>query len=314
MLKQIYKINFILFLVFAVLSPFDALAFEVIKFPETQIKNDFVVSPAKMEIVMKPGERQKQYITVLNRFGEDYNFTVTVEDFSPSKDSGNPVLEENKVSDTFSFKNYVKPDANSFFLRQGSQARIVIDVALPNNISPGGKYSAVLISASPRQKVDSATTIVSRIGSLLLVKVDGVVEESGQLSNFVFKDRKFWISYKNDGNVHLNSYGIIEIKNEAGVLVETIQIDPWIILPGSTRSRFLLLSGEIPNGKYIAKALINRGYKDIIDSKEISFRLGAIPVISEVKYTDDDLDIGYYVAGLFAILLVFVWVVFRKRR
>ena len=201
---------------------------------------------------------------------------------------------------------------------------MAVTISVPKNVPPGGRYAAILISASPRQKSASATTIISRIGSLLLVKVDGVVEENGQLSNFVFKDGGFWISYKNEGNIHLDPYGVIEIKSaiggpasgwkEAGNLVETVQIDPWIILPGSTRSRPLTLSGELPDGKYVAKIMLNRGYKDIVDSKEFSFRLGPIPISSEIPEADVDFNIWYYIIILAVGLVVLFGVRFMRKK
>ncbi|MEK7066655.1 MAG: hypothetical protein AAB965_03760, partial [Patescibacteria group bacterium] len=213
-MKIIRKFSLTILVFSAFLLPNNVLAFDVVNLPDTLVKDDFIVSPAKTEIVMSPGDKIVKYITILNRFGVDYNFSVTAEDFSPDKESGNPVLNGGVVLDRFfSLKNYIKPDADSFFLRQGSRATVAITISVPKNAPPGGRYAAVLIGASPRQKTDSQTTIISRIGSLFLVRVNGVAEENGHLTNFIFKDGKFWISYRNDGNIHLNSYGVVEIED-----------------------------------------------------------------------------------------------------
>lgn len=292
-------------------SPQSVFALEVSKIPETEVVGNFMVAPAKIETVVEPGEKQIKYITVLNRFGSDYSFNVEVKDFSPSKDSGGPILgEKYPSSGDFSLKSYIKPEVKSFSLHHGSQARIAINITIPKDTPPGGRYAAVLVSASPRERVPGGTTIVSRIGALLLVKVSGEVKEIGQLINFVFKNGKFLISYRNDGNVHLDPYGVVEVRNQEGVLVETIQIDPWIILPLSTRSRQLVLSGVLPDGIYTAKILLNRGYKDITDIKEVSFRLGPIPITSSVMDSGVDLEPGYYLIGLF-IFLCLIFVIMR---
>jgi len=314
-MNKIHKFSLIIFAVFFLFSSSNALAFEVINLPETPVKDDFVVSPARAEIVMKPGESITKYVTVLNRFGSDYNFTITVEDFSPDAESGNPILNENSpgISD-FSLKKYVKPDADKFFLRQGSRATIAVDIAVPKSTSAGGRYAVILIGASPKTADDTPTTILARIGSLLLVKVEGSVVEDGQLSSFVFKDRRFLISYKNDGNIHLDPYGVIDIKGVSGGLNEAVQIDPWVILPGSTRSRFLDLSGELPDGEYIAKIMLNRGYGDIIDSKEIRFRLGAVPVADIPGEENPPSNTWYYVVGAIALIFVALGFMFRKKQ
>lgn len=196
-------------------------------------------------------------------------------------------------------------------MRHGSQARIGVDIEVPRGVSSAGKYAAVLISASPKTKADSSTVVVSRIGALFLVRLEGDVKEDGELSNFLFKNGQFWISYGNNGDVHLNPYGVIEIKNEAGATLEKIQIDPWIVLPHSTRSRALLLQGSLSAGLYKATVALNRGYKDIIDEKEIDFRVGPVPITDVKESAGVDASLAYYAAGLI-ILIVLVFVMIKK--
>jgi hypothetical protein len=78
------------------------------------------------------------------------------------------------------------------------------------------------------------------------------------------------IEYKNSGNVSLNPYGILEIKNVFGEIVSRKILDPWYTLPDSIRTRDILVDGSF-FGRYTAVAQVNRGYEDIVDSKSFTF-------------------------------------------
>lgn len=253
--------------------PYNVLAFEISRFSDVPIKNDIVLSPTRVEFSLDPGTQVSRYLTIVNRTGQDVLFNIDVEDFSPSEDSSDGVILNKTVNGLdSSLRRYISTDISQFTLAHGEQARVLMTVNLPKGVTPGGKYSAVLVSSSPVKNEVGAAKVITRLGSLFFVKVNGSVRQSGSLKDVSFYDNKIKILYDNDGDIYLNPYGIISIYDESKELVDTINVEPWFVLPRSVRSRVVEI-GSLDAGRYTANIAVNRGYDNIIDSKELSFEI-----------------------------------------
>ncbi|MBC7074398.1 hypothetical protein H5T58_03415, partial [Candidatus Parcubacteria bacterium] len=78
--------------------------------------------------------------------------------------------------------------------------------------------------------------------------------------------------FENKGNVHLAPYGIIEVFNFWGKKISEIEVAPWFVLPNSLKLKEInWKENRILVGKYKAVATIDRGYKGILDKKEVEF-------------------------------------------
>jgi hypothetical protein len=78
-------------------------------------------------------------------------------------------------------------------------------------------------------------------------------------------------TYENNGSVHLIPYGTIAIRNMAGREIDQIAVTPYFAMPDSDRLNQVKWEKKMLLGRYTATLSLNRGYKDIIDSKTISF-------------------------------------------
>lgn len=241
-----------------------------------EVKKDFVVSPAKVEVSLEPGESQEILIFVKNRLGEDKTFFVEKEDFAGSKDGQAAVLlgDERGI---YSGKDYIEPQVEEIFIKEGEQESIPVKVSIPSDAETGGVYASVLIGTG---NIEGTVNVLSRIGTLFFVTVSGEVEREGSLEEFVLKGNKkvvsrdsliFHILYENNGNVHNNPYGIIEIKNMFGRKVDEIILDPWFVLPDSLRLREVVWEKEGLFGRYTANLKLNLGYENIVEEKSLSF-------------------------------------------
>ena len=254
------------------LAPFLLFAFEVTTFPDVPVKSDILLTPAKAEMILSPGAKSSRHVTVLNRTGQEIKFSVDVEDFaSPTDSDGSVILDREIDGLSSSLKRYISVDTSSFVLSHGQQASLLVTVNLPKDVSSGGLYSAVLVSGVPSKDLIGATRIVNRLGALFFVKVPGRINELGVLKAASLRDKKVDLVFENSGDIYLNPYGVVEIYGESSRrLVKKVVVDPWFVMPRSSRIRTVPID-DLPPGKYFANLLLNRGYGDILDSKQLYF-------------------------------------------
>ena len=285
---------------------------------DVENKGDFVLEPGKQEIFVNPGETVSKYITVTDRIKGDTSFKVQVEDFTGSRDADHPVVILDNQRGPYSSKDYIIPETKQFTLKYGQQIRIPVSIKIPKDAHPGGYYSTVLISNEPSvigtstlNTAESNTKIISRIGTLYLIRVNGDVKESGNLEDFRLKGQHqlfyekgpftFQILYNNDGNVHLVPYGLITVKNMLGRTVAQLPVDAYFSLPNSLRYRDISWDGKFMFGRYTITLQLNRGYKDVVDTKTISlwvlpwkfllmFLLGIIVIATLIIYISKNFE------------------------
>lgn len=251
------------------------------------VVGDFVVGPGKIETTIKPGETKVVELTVSNRIGETREFKLEIEDFTGSSDPEKPVVLLGADHGPYTLKDYISFPQTAFELGHSMRARIPVTISVPANAAPGGHYGSVLVSTVTRssqseglENAAPTSVIQSRIGTLFFITVPGDVEKNGELTDFTVIPDALWhesgpidfgLTYENTGSIHTNPYGEIRIKNMLGKEVAFIEVEPWFSLPQSLRLREVAWGRTFLVGRYSAVAEINRGYDDIIDTKELVF-------------------------------------------
>lgn len=246
---------------------------------------DFLIGPGKQEVELNPGESKTFNVYVTNRTGEDKDFKVEIEDFKGSRDIQSPVVLLGQERGPYSLKDYIKIKDYGFTLKHGQRATIPVTITIPRDSEPGSKFGSVLVSTASRPALDEngkpvkqSSAIVSRIGSLIFVKVPGDTKKDGNLSSFdTLNGQRYFSSgpikmnilFENNGNVYLNPYGRLTITNTLGSDVGKVDIDPWFSMPDSLRSREVSWDRELLFGRYAIHLSLNRGYDDKIDEAEI---------------------------------------------
>jgi len=254
--KNFYKIIGSIFVFSFALIPSGVFAFEKIQMQLKQ-ENDFVVEPGKTEIFLNKGETVTKNIIVTNRINKTISFKLTTEDLVGTDNASSPIVLMGDEVGPYSLKNFIKPEISEFSLNFGERITIPVTVSVPMDAEPRGYYGALIVSNEPEKLTEESTMgaqgktrIVSRIGSLFLVKINGEGKEEGNLEDFKisgpakpFYEKKpgsFEAVYKNTGNVHLVPYGKIIVRNLMGMSVGTIPVDAYFVLPNSTRYKEVL--------------------------------------------------------------------------
>lgn len=251
-------------------------------------QNDFVVEPGKTEISISPGESVVKNITVTNRINKKVRFKLSTEDFIGTNDPKQPVILLGDNHSPYSLKDFIVPEVDEFTLELGERISIPITVSVPIDAEPRGFYGALIISNDPDKQdetgsieVKGKTRIISRIGSLFLLKINGEGKYEGKIESFktigpsqtFYTERPegFEIAFQNTGNVHLVPYGTISIKNIFGKIINTLPVDAYFVLPDSTRYREIKWEDGFSLGRYTAHLSLNKGYADTYEAMDIIF-------------------------------------------
>lgn len=229
---------------------------------DVPVRNDFQVGPTRFVMELAPGEEQTIKIEILSRGGDEYSYSLSVEDFS-SDEKGDDIAMYGGKDGPFSSRSWVQPGVRQINLKHGERATIPITVRVPTNAAVGDHYSTVLFQRDPKG-VQPGFNIVARVGVLLLITVKGQVIREGELQSFQSASPLYWwlpsslsLRYKNTGTVHLIPTGKVEIRNIFGILVDEIPVRDWYVLRSSTRSRLITWHPPFALGYYKATLSVN---------------------------------------------------------
>ncbi len=252
---------------------------------DVAVRGDFDLGPSAFSVKAEPGDTVKKNLQVTNRKGFAQKFMVEVEDFEGTGEIGQPILFSGKKSGRFGAQDWIAVELNEFVIEHGERQFFDVNIKIPETADAGDHYAAVLVSAvnPDEEKEESAKTaptvnVRSRVGSLFYIQVKGDIEEKGKIESF--ETGKKWYEkgpvdfrtiFRNTGTVRLRPFGKIEIRDFRGKLMESLDVPPFNVLRDSVRQDIRHWETDSWLGYYKAKLVMNRGYGNIIDEKELSF-------------------------------------------
>ncbi|MCX6746075.1 MAG: hypothetical protein NTX00_03605 [Candidatus Parcubacteria bacterium] len=188
------------------------------------------VSPPIIELDAAKGDVVNQSIKVRNESAVAVTYYLSAERFVAGGEAGQPAFTGEDVD----LATWIKFPFQSITVPAGATVEVPFSIIVPNYAGPGGHYAAIFLSTAPPEaaKAGSQVSIASRIGTLVLVKIAGEINESAQVAEFsttmkIFKSlpADFNIRVKNDGNVHLKPMGTIIIKNMWGAVAGKVAVN-----------------------------------------------------------------------------------------
>ncbi len=311
-MKKILITLILVLISFARVTTLEALTIE--KHEGVPVEKNFVVGPAKIESEVNAGEVKTVNLVIDNKTGRTQSFTVHFEDFTSGATEGQVVQLLGSGQSETSLKKFLSVTENQFVLEHGDRAILPVTISIPVGEKSGGKFGSVIVSAVAKRNAittegdaNTGAVVIGNVAALLFVTVPGDVKYDGSLlsvktkngaSLFFENSVPLRFQFQNSGNVSINPYGLVVIKNMFGHEVLRTVLDPWFVLPGSVRTRDLL--AEVPQGfgYYRAVVQMNRGYENIVDERVVSFVL--IPKVAGV--------------GILVVMFFFGFVVVKKVR
>lgn len=261
--------------------------------------NGFKVFRVRHETSIDKGKSETVTIPVENPTEETIIARPVVNDFvSSDKEDGEPrlILDDNAPAPKNSFKKLVAP-LDDVQLGPREKKDVTVTINVPADAGSGGYYGAVRMVPVAAPGAGNVGLTAS-VGTIFLVRVPGNLKErldlvqlsaaqkTGQEGENAYKAKSFFTSgdvavltrLKNSGDIHLQPFGKVRIKNSFGKIVHEYEFNNSTaqevnarsnILPDSTRRFTDDIGGKKWFGRYTIEA--NLGYTqgggDLISSR-----------------------------------------------
>lgn len=236
----------------------------------------FAITPTIFDMAAVPGQAWTTAIKVVNN--NPYALTVYAEpaNFRPQGEFGHgefiPLTNSDQAGATLA--EWMEVASTPFEVPPESSLSIPVSIAVPATAAPGGHYAAIMIGTRPLAEDGSTAVKTSQIiTSLFFVRVAGDVVEQGEVRTFSVSSAvaaspamTFTVRFQNEGNVHLQPRGEIEIKNmwgkERGIIPINNESNFGNVLPDSIRQFDVTWKGEeslLDIGRYTATLTLGYG-------------------------------------------------------
>lgn len=200
------------------------------------------ISPAKIEVSADPGQTVVNEIDLFNEQDTTKTFFSSVENFEASGDSGAPRF----IGASGGLATWIQT-VNSVTVTPGQRVQVPYTINIPSSAKPGGYFAAIFFGDSPPEASGGGTvSIGSKIGVLVLLRVNGDIEEKAGLNDLSIKDGtrilstipvQFEYTFSNQGGDRIVPRGEINIKNTFRFTSAKLFANERAgsVLPGSTR-------------------------------------------------------------------------------
>jgi hypothetical protein len=228
----------------------------------------YTISPVETEITVNKGTSQTVELSVQNPANTAVEIKAIVNDFvASSNESGNPslILNSNSPTPANNFVSLVSPIPN---INLGPLAKVYfpVTITVPVNANSGGYYGAVRFLPESINQTGNVGLTASA-GSIFLITVPGnlverlsltqlsAADSSGNATTFLTSGPVSVLTrLDNTGDIHVQPFGNILIKNMFGHIVKSYQFNNVTpranILPDSIRKFINPLTGVSWFGKY----------------------------------------------------------------
>ncbi len=200
-----------------------------------------VLVPPRLELDGDPGAEISSEIKVTNETNEVKTYYTQVENFESRDESGSPSFTQTKEG----LATWVTVE-DRFELKPGEQKSVPFKINVPSNAEPGGYFASLFIRNTPPPTNLGEVSIGARLGSLILLRVNGDIQEGVDILEFGSKVKKYWFTnlpiefyyrFQNIGTDRVKPTGEIEIKNMLGMNAKILNANrtEGSVLPRSIR-------------------------------------------------------------------------------
>lgn len=200
-------------------------------------------------LLMQPGEKRQVTLRVINSSAETVSIQTIVQDFIVEEDGSTPVpIEVEEADNRWSLASWltVTPGGQTIAPQQTRGINVLIEV--PEDALPGGHYAMITHQPvtgginSDEAANQQSSGVTQRVGTLLYVVVDGLINEEAFIRDFdvpqFMENGPVPFSYivENQSDIHIRPQMGVEISNMFGKKVASIQPESKNIFPFNQRS------------------------------------------------------------------------------
>ena len=273
----------------------------------------------RIEITSNPGETVREVFKIRNEERQSRTYYTSVENFESQDESGTPrfSLRKEDLATWISLPEIVT-------IGPGEAKEIEFTLNIPKDAEPGGHFSAIFLQTSPPSNNGSDLAISAKLGSLILLRVNGDFQQGGGVLEFATKLKKhfftslpieFYYRFQNDGDDHLRPVGDVLITNSIGRTTKILPANPvdGSVLPKSIRrfeTKWLTAFGPVEEDPLKdAPTRPGKGYWENTKYEWHNFALGKYSAKLKVVYGTKELkssksEFTFYVLPWHLLLLV----------
>jgi len=211
------------------------------------------VSPARLEISGDPGQTITGEIALFDESaGESSqkNYYVSFENFEPRGDSGAPYF----IGAKDGLATWLR-SADSVLVSSSEEVKVPFSITIPSSAKPGGYFAAIFFGTQPPTGSDGQVSVGGKVGVLILLRVNGEIEEGGGLVSFTTKNNLRVVStppiiveyrLSNTGGDRVVPRGTVSLLNTFRFKTEEVNANKneGSVLPGSARRYEVYLGDE----------------------------------------------------------------------
>lgn len=247
------------------------------------------ITPPRLELDGDPGTTVSSEFKVVNESQSSTTYYTQVENFEAKDESGNPQFVQAKEG----LATWISVES-AVTVGPGERKTIPFTIRIPRNAEPGGYFSSIFVRTTPPSVSGGEVSIGARLGTLVLLRVNGDIQEGVDILEFSTKEKqRFFTSlpielyyrFQNTGADRVSPKGDVIIKNLIGLKAKVLSANrtDGSVLPRSIR-RF-------------ETAWVNGGGGQEDPATVVNARNPG-GFFEEVKYQWNHFAFGYYKANL----------------
>lgn len=244
--------------------------------------------PPSLEYSTAKGQTIESRVKLLNNENRTLTLTPSTANFGAKDESGEPDFAFDVPSADLA--SWIQIDKTPVTVEPGETKEFNFKIAVPADAEPGGHYAGIFFASGGSASSGGQIGIQSKLGSLIILTVDGAIREQGAISSITLDGKAtvsrppvdFNIRVKNSGNVHFKPKGKVTILNMFGGEVDTLTLpQDRNVLPGQTRLF------EVSWVKKATKATKSNFFKEV-GAEFSNFALGTYTAKIEATYGQTD--------------------------
>lgn len=219
------------------------------------------VSPPSQEVQVDPGKTSVVKAKLRNKSNNALPIEVHIEDFTAKGNDGQIALT---ADSPYSISSWTVVSPKTFILAPGAEQEVTATLNVPRQAA-GGHFGSFVFGVKPDKQNRNAASVSQEIASLFLVRVSGPVDEKLAIKDFSAREYSefgpvpFKMTFANTGNVHVKTYGLINVTDMFGKKVADIVVPGENVFPNAERVVTSSLDKQFLIGPYTATALMYYG-------------------------------------------------------
>ncbi len=215
------------------------------------------IVPSRIELLIEPRGREVQSINISNYGNEEVALVAHTHDWDIGEKGSLVLLESGKVSRTASA--WLRFNPRKFSIPSGKTQVIRFAVSLPPEVEPGEYRTAIVLETKERYEMEDNIFFRPVFALLVYVNVPEV-QRRGEIKGLKVStdsNDNYLIEGEivSTGNAHLRIEGVLNLKDEEGLIVDSKLLGNRVILPGREEPFRVVIDEKIISGKYIAEVI-----------------------------------------------------------